>query len=142
GLAADKGKAGEHGAPAMADKLTFTTTVDSTATPKVVFAPAKTGFQITDTSLTGGLRRTDTHQVTVGLGLATKKGLADPASLSGFVFSGAGLSGPRVAVRSAAGNVLVLNRVTARATSLAQQYAIHAVDQLKSREVQLIPPPP
>jgi hypothetical protein len=141
-LAADKDKPGAHGAPAMADKLTFTTTVDLTATPKVVFAPAAAGFQITDASLTGVARRTDSHQVTVGLALDTKRGLADLASLRGYVFSGAGL-GSRVAVRSAGGsNVLVLNRITARAASPAQQYALVAVDQLKSREVQLIPPPP
>jgi hypothetical protein len=140
-LAADKAAPGAGGAPAIADKLTFTTTVDLTAMPKVVFAPAKTGFQITNASLTGVVSRMDTHVVTVGLALQPK-GTVALTSLRGFVFSGQGL-GTGVAVgRPGGSQVLVLNRVTASATSRAEQLALQMVDQLKSREVQLIPPPP
>ncbi len=140
GLAAPKSDPGAAGAPTMADKLTFTTIVDLTASPKVVFAPARTGFQIADASLTGTARRKDAHQVTVGLALDPKgKGIAALSSLRGFVFSGGGIGGTRVAIGSrAAGEVLVLNRVTATTTSPAEQLAVLAIDQLKSRELQLI----
>jgi hypothetical protein len=144
GLAADKDKPGGSGAPAMADKLTFTTTVDLTATPKVVFSPAATGFQITDASLTPSATRKDVHQVIVGLALDTD-GTAPLSSLRGFVFSSAratGISGRRAVVRrrQPQSKVLVLNRVTASTTSNAEQIAVYMIDQLKSRELQLIPP--
>jgi hypothetical protein len=140
-LAADKAKPGAGGAPAMADKLTFTTMVDLVATPKVVFAPVKTPFQVTDASLTGTVRRKDTHQVTVGLALEPS-GTVALASLNRYVFSGAGLSGTRVTAGRAGGSqTLVLNRITATATSRAEQLALVMIDQLKSRELQLIPPP-
>jgi hypothetical protein len=140
GLAANKAGPGGAGAPVMADKLTFTTTVDLIAMPKVVFAPAAKGFQVADASATGTLRRTDGHQVTVGLALDPKgKGIAALSSLRGFVFSGAALGGTRVALGlRAGGGVLVLNRVTATTTSPAEQLAVLAIDQLKSRELQLI----
>lgn len=139
-LAAEQGKPGAGGAPAIADKLTFTTTIDFTGSPKVVFAPAAKGFQITDTSLTGFVNRMDTHVVTVGLAL-DPKGVVAVTSLRGFVFSGQGLA-TRVAGQPGPAPVLVLNRVTATATSPAERLALQMVDQLKSREVQLIPPPP
>jgi hypothetical protein len=138
-LAAEKAKPGAGGAPTMADQLTFTTMVDLIATPKVVFSPVKTSFQITDASLIGTLRRKDTHQVTVGLALEPS-GTAAIASLRGYVFSGGGASGTQVTVGRAGGSqTLVLNRITATATSRAEQLALTAIDQLKSRELQLIP---
>ncbi|SFI61449.1 hypothetical protein [Bradyrhizobium sp. Gha] len=140
GLAANKADPGGSGAPVMADKLTFTTMIDLIAMPKVVFAPVGNAFQVADASATGTLRRTDAHQVTVGLALAPKgKGLAALSALKGFVFSGAALGGARVAIGSKArGDLLVLNRVTATTTSYAEQLAVLAIDQLKSRELQLI----
>jgi hypothetical protein len=132
---------GKDNAAAMADKLTFTTTVDLTAMPRVVFAPAATGFQITDASLTGMLQRMDAHQVTVGLAL-DPKGTVAVTALRGFVFSGQGLGTGVAGGRQGGSSVLVLNRVTATATSRAARLALQAVDQLKSREVQLIAPPP
>jgi hypothetical protein len=139
GLAANKADPGGAGAPVMADQLTFTTMVDLIATPKVVFAPVPTRFQVTDASATGTLRRTDAHQVTVGLALDPKgKGMAALSSLRGFVFSGAALGGTRIALGSRAGGLLVLNRVTASTTSPAEQLAALAIDQLKSRELQLV----
>jgi hypothetical protein len=140
GLAAPKTEPGGSGTPNMADELTFTTVVDFTVSPVVKFAPVKTGFNIVDASLTGLARRTDKHQVTVGLALDPKgKGIAALSSLRGFVFSGAGLGGTRVTVGSPTrGNLVLLNRVTAMATSPAEQLAVLAIDQLKSRELQLI----
>ena len=131
-LSADKG-----GPPTMADKLTFTTVVDISAMPKVVFAPVTSGFQLADASLTGVAKRTDMHQVTVGLAIDTKA-TAALGLLRNYLFSrqrGAG-----VAVASPpGGGVLVVTSLTAHANTGAQQLAIVAVDQLKSREVQIIP---
>jgi hypothetical protein len=139
-LAPDKAGAGSP-APPLADNLTFTTGFDLSATPKVVFAPVKTSFQITDASVTGMLSRKDTHQVTVGLAMEPTGAVA-LASLSGYVFSGAGLSGQQIAFgRPGGGQTVVLRRITATATSRAEQLALLVIDQLKSRELQLIPPP-
>jgi hypothetical protein len=127
------------GAPTMTDQLTFTTTLDVSASPKVVFAQRKTGFQITDASFTGLVRRKDAHQVTVGLALDPKgKAIAALESLRGYIFAVKPVAG----ARSAAGGALVtLNRVTASTRTPAEQLAVLAIDQLKSREVQLIPSP-
>lgn len=138
-LAADKAAPGAGGAPAMADDLTFTTMIDVSATPAVIFAPVTSGFQVSDATSTGTLRRRDAHQVTVGLALEPSGNVA-LSSLRGFVFSGAGT---RVAVgRANRGEALVLNRITGTATTRAEALALHMVDQLKSRQLQLIPPPP
>jgi hypothetical protein len=132
--------------PALADKLTFTTTVDLIATPKVVFAPFKTGFRVADATLTGTAKRTDSHQVLVGLALDSTA-IATLASLRGFVFSterSTGVSGPRQAVGRKPGGdqVPVLHSVVASPTSSAEVIALIIIDQLKSRELQLRPPPP
>jgi hypothetical protein len=141
GLAGNKDIPGGAGAPVMADKLTFTTTVDLMATPTVTFAPVPKTFQVADATATGTLKRTDAHQVTVGLALDPKgKGIAALSELRGFVFSGAALGGPRFAAGPRArGGVLVANRVIATTTSPAEQLAVLAIDQLKSRELQLVP---
>jgi hypothetical protein len=127
--------------PPLADKLTFTTAFDISATPKVVFAPVKSGLQLTDATATGALTRKDTHQVIVGLAMEPAGAVAVSA-LSGYVFSGAALSRPgATSGRRDVGQTLVLRRVTATAASPAEQLALVVIDQLKSRELQLIPPP-
>jgi hypothetical protein len=144
GLAPDPGKkAGDGTTPAMADILTFTTAVDLIATPKVTFAQVKTGFNIADASATGTARRTDVHQVTLALALDPKS-TAPLTSLRGYVFSSersSGSPGRRIASGRGEGQsqVVVLNRITASATSRAAQLALIKIDQLKSRELQLIP---
>jgi len=128
--------------PAMADKLTFTTVLDLSVTPKVVFAQAGPGFQVLDGSGTGLARRRDTHQVIVGLALEPTGPVALD-SLRGFVFSGAGISETPLAAgrRRGKGLVVVGNRVTASTTSGAERLAVQIIDQVKSKELQLIPPP-
>ena len=140
--AAAKGASpGGAGPPALADQLTFTTTIDVTPSPKFVFAPVKTAFQITDASQSAGLlRRKDTHQVTVAVALQPS-GTAVLSSLQGYVFSGAGLPGTPVSIGRPGVQTLMLNRITATATSGAEQVALHAIDQVQSRQVQLLPPP-
>jgi hypothetical protein len=125
----------------MTDDLTFTTTVDVSATPSVTFLPVpKSGFQVSDANATALLSRKDAHEVTVAVALnpSDKATLAALNSLKGFVFSGPALGGPRVAATlPAGGTLLMLNRVTATATTPAQQLAVYAIDQLKSSQVQL-----
>lgn len=137
GLAPKPGTTGASAnMPAMADKLTFTTTIDFSATPKVVFAPLTAGFQVVDGSLTGLARRKDQHQVVVGLAVD-----ALPVNaLRGFVFSG--IVGPQVtARRRGGGEILVLERITAAAASPAEALAAQMNDQVKRKELQLILPP-
>jgi hypothetical protein len=136
GLAAHQADPGAGGAPTMADQLTFTTTIDVSVTPSVTFNPVTSGFQVTDSNATAMLSRIDAHQVSVGLALDPKgKGFAALTGLRGVVFSGLG-GAPRVA--ASRGGLLMLNRVTANTNNGAEQLAVLAIDQLKSREFQLI----
>lgn len=139
----------EKGAPpTMADKLTFSTMVDLSVMPRVVFAPVKSGFQPSDASLTGVARRTDVHKVAVGLAL-DPKAAATLASLRNYLFS-AERSG-RVSASAALTGVAAVpgprlgliegNTLTATAGTPAERLAVIAVDQLKSREVQIVPTP-
>jgi hypothetical protein len=139
GLAPAKADPGAGGAPTIADKLTFTTTIDGSTNPKVTFTPAGKLLQVSDTTVTGLLKRVDTHQVTVGLALGASA-TAYLGSLRGYLFS-AGRSAGAAAAPAAVGNVLVANTLTAQARTSAEQLAVIAVDQLKSKEVQLVPVP-
>ena len=82
-------KPGDKGPPTLVDDLKFTTAVDGTGMPKVVFAPLGSAFRLTDASVTGFVKRTDIHQVTVGLALDDKSA-TDAGALEGFLFPGAG----------------------------------------------------
>jgi hypothetical protein len=134
---ASPGSAG--GPPSIADKLTFTTTIDATLTPNIVFSPVTTTLQMSDVTITGLARRMDTHQVTVGLAVDSKA-IADLTSLRNYLFSTR--SGPATGVGTRAGSlsntVITLNTLTARANTNAEGLAAFAVDQLKSREIQLV----
>jgi hypothetical protein len=132
GLSADKAKPGEAGAPTMVDNLKFTTTIDLSGGPKLVFAPVGHRFQLADASLTGLAKRSDVHQVTVGLAV-TPTGAMDVAPLRGFLFSGLSSGGPTLAGR---GSVVLGSRVT----GVGRQLAVLAIDQFKIREIQLINP--
>jgi hypothetical protein len=130
------------GAPTIADKLTFTTTIDGTVTPTVTFTPVGRGFQVASASLPGTLRRTDTHKVTVGLAIEPAA-TASIASIRNYIFSTRrGEGSPAPAVSSGpAGRVLLANSLTAHAGTGAESLAVLAVDQLKSREVQIVTAP-
>jgi hypothetical protein len=140
GLAPKPGATGPAAStPAMADKLTFTTVIDISATPKVVFAPVGANFQVADATGTGLLRRRDQHQVIVAVAV-------DPLdSVRGFVFSGAGipetLPGQRRVNSRVSSELYVGNRVTATTRSGAEDIAVRMIDQVKSREFQLVLPP-
>ena len=142
-LSGAKAKPGQVDTPTMTDDLKFTTTVDLSGTPKVVFSPVGSAFQLADASLTGLAKRSDVHEVTVGLAIAPS-GIADVGLFRGTLFSGPGGGGRalRPAARgTASGRVLVGNRVTGTSSTLAEQLAVLAIDQVKSREIKLITSP-
>jgi hypothetical protein len=60
---------GKIGAPAMADTITFTTTVSAGAPPKVELNQVGNRFQFTNASSGFNASRVDKHQVIIGLGL-------------------------------------------------------------------------
>lgn len=129
-------------APTMADKLTFTTIVNLSATPRVEFTPVATGLQVTSASLNPSLVRTDTHQVTVALAVDTGE-IIDLQSLRTYLFSKRGdfASSGRAAPLgggSPGTPIVVGNRVTGEARTRSEALAIIAIDQLKSRELQLV----
>jgi hypothetical protein len=133
---------GDKGAPpTITDDLTFTTTLSASANPMVTFTPVGTALQFTDASLTGAVKRSDVHEVTVGLAI-DKTGLPNLAPLRAYLFSdrrnGAGLvqSGPAVI----SGGLFIGNRVIGGG-SVAEQLAVIAIDQAKSQQVQLVTPP-
>lgn len=138
GLSADKANPGAIGPPTIADKLTFTTTIDGSASPKVLFSPVGTGFQVSDASITGMASRTDAHQVSVGLAL-DPSAMVSLTSLRGYLFSRErSIGAPAASVAGAPSGVLVVNTLTAQARTSAEKLAVIAIDQLKSREVQLV----
>lgn len=144
GLSVDKAKPGQTGAPTMSDNLKFTTTVDLSGTPKVIFTPIGTGFQFADASLTGMVQRMDVHQVTIGLALSPS-GVADVGTLRGFLSSGLStaaakpaVAGRKAVAKASAGPVVVGNRITGAGSTPAEELAVLVIDQVKSREVVLV----
>jgi hypothetical protein len=143
GLSSDKAKPGADGAPTMVDDLKFTTAVDLSGMPKVVFTPVGTEFQPLDASLTGLARRSDVHEVTVGLAVLPS-GLVDAGPLRGFLFPGPNIAGRASGLTDrtlGAGALFVGNRVTGKGRTPAERLAVNAVDQVKSQQIQLIASP-
>jgi hypothetical protein len=134
------GKPGAGNAPTVADELTFTTTINASANPSIVFTQITDAFQLVNASLNASAMRTDMHQVTVGLAISPD-GMVELGPLRSYLFSGAG-GGRQVTRgrRSPAPMLYVGARVTGGG-SPSEVLAVTAIDQLKSRELQLIPPP-
>jgi hypothetical protein len=128
-------------APTMADKLTFTTRINASATPKIEFTPVSDAFQITNVSFTASAVRSDVHQVTVALAVAPS-GMSQLDPFRSYLFSAERSAGyaPGARVAGRAGTLVIGRRVTGGGTP-AEALAVIAIDQLKSRELQLIPPP-
>ncbi|MGF6312216.1 hypothetical protein ABIB82_006114 [Bradyrhizobium sp. i1.8.4] len=136
--ATDGSKAGNVAAtaPTFTDKLTFTTTVDFSGSPKVTFAPVGSRFQFADAMVKGSVQRTDTHKVYVALALEPA-GVVSSAALHNFQFASPVLvtaGGKRIAKSK----TVVGTTVTAQIRTRGQEIAVSAVDQLQSREVQFI----
>jgi hypothetical protein len=137
-LSGEEAKPGVIGAPTMADKLTFTTAINASANPKVEFAPLNNTFRPLNIALSASADRTDTHQVTVALAIADA-GFVELEPFRAFLFSparSARVAGGRVSASA----VVVGRRVTGGGTP-SERLAVIAVDQIKSRELQIIPPP-
>jgi hypothetical protein len=101
-----------------------------------VFTPITPAFQLVSASVNALADRIDVHKVTIGLAIAPS-GLVELAPLRSYLFgAGRTVTGPV----GSGGTVYVGARVIGRG-SAAEQLAVIAVDQFKSREVQLIPPP-
>lgn len=128
--------------PTMADNLTFTTTLDFSVTPKITFTPTGTAFQLTDAAVTGELKRTDMHEVTMGLALPTSA-VSYLSSLRSFIFTPARSvaieSGNTSSGRKGSAKSIVLGARVNGGGTPAEALAVYAVDQLKSRQFQLIP---
>jgi hypothetical protein len=60
------------GPPTMVDTITFTTTLNASATPTIILMPVTAAAQLTNASVTGTLMRQDVHEVIVGLGLPSQ----------------------------------------------------------------------
>jgi hypothetical protein len=133
---------GDKGAPpTMTDDLTFTTTVSASVNPVVTFTPLGAAFQISDASLSAAVKRSDVHEVTVGIAI-DKTGVPNLAPLRSYLFSsrrdasGLGPSGSA----AISGRLFIGNRVIGGG-STAEQLAVIAIDQVKSQQIQLIPAP-
>jgi hypothetical protein len=137
GPAAQQGK----GPPTMVDKLTFTTAINVSATPKVEFTPVSDRFQLANASLKASADRSDRHEVAIGLAIAGI-GVDEVGPIRQFGFSpdrgAATVVSP--GSRRARYGLYQGVRVTGDGTP-AERRAVEAVDQVKSRELQLIPAP-
>lgn len=137
----EPGKGAAAGTPTMTDKLIFKTEVRGSVNPTVVFTPVSSAFQLTNASLTAAASRIDTHQVIVALAIDASS-LSELDPVRSFLFSSD--RGARTAAAPAGRDlspVFVGRRVTGGARTRSEALAIMAIDQLKSRELQLIPPP-
>jgi hypothetical protein len=131
-----------EGPPTMADTLTFTTTVNLSATPKVEFSPVNDAFQLANASFIAEAIRTDVHKVSVALAI-TPAGVANLGPLRSYLFSserGARVAARGVGARSFERPVTIGERVIGGGTA-SETLAVVAIDLLKRREFQLIPPP-
>jgi hypothetical protein len=115
----------QQGPPTMADTLTYTTAITASATPKIEFAPVNQAFQLASASLNGTADRTDIHKVIVALAIS-------PGSITELDPVRRGLLAP------SQGSLVVGRRVTGGGTS-SEQLAVRAIDQIKSREFQIVP---
>lgn len=142
GLAGSSAKPGEGGPPTMTDKLSFTTTIDASATPKITFTPTGSAFQLTDATLTGEVKRTDLHKVFVALAVPTNASVYLD-SLRSYLFSPArGIAtAPSVAGGRRGASSLVVGTQVIGGGTQAEALAVLAIDQLKSRELELVPSP-
>jgi hypothetical protein len=90
--------------------------------------------------LTAGADRSDVHQVSVGLAIAPS-GMTELDSVRTFLFSRErNVAGSGGAATNAA-PVVIGKRITGKGRTPAEYLAVVAVDQFKSRQFQLIPPP-
>lgn len=126
-------------APTLTDKLIFTTQIDFSGTPKVTFTPIGKGFQFADASVTGMVKRVDTHKVYVALALEPA-GAVSSSALHSYLFPSQQLitsPGTKATAKSKA-TVVQGGGVTAEAGTMAKQLAVGAIADVRAREVTII----
>jgi hypothetical protein len=134
--------AGEKGTPpTMTDDLTFTTTLSASATPTATFTPLGTALQLSDASFTASFKRSDVHEVTVGVAI-DKHAVSNLAPVRSALFSErrdpTGLGTSRTAAIS--GGLYIGNRIIGGGSG-SERLAVIANDQAKSEKVQIIAAP-
>ena len=135
GPAAQQGK----GPPTMVDKLTFTTMINLSATPKVEFTPTGDRFQLLNANLKASADRSDRHEVAIGLAIA-RIGVDEVGPIRQFGFSPpTGGQWHPEAARPISGLYQGARVTGGRYTRRAASRRGHQSFQVKSREVQLIP---
>jgi hypothetical protein len=128
--------------PAMTDDLVFTTTKSVSVNPAISFTPLGRSLQVSDASLMGSFKRSDVHEVIVGVAI-DKDDVPDLAPVRGYLFSDRRNGNPLVAARPAAftgSGLFIGNRVIGGGTN-SQRLAVIANDQAKSPQVQIVTPP-
>jgi hypothetical protein len=141
--AASSGSSSPSGSafPTMADKLAFTTTIDASLTPMITFSPVGTAFQVANASLTGLAKRTDLHKVTVALATESSA-IQSLGSIRNYFFSRRSAEGaPTAAAAPKPPGVFPLSSITGSAHTNAQVLALLAIEQLKIREIIILPGP-
>lgn len=130
-------------APTYTEKLIFTTTIDSSVKPTLTFTPIKRYFQFADASVTGLAKRVDTHKVYISLAVQPT-GAAALASLQSYLFPAPAIvplakgSALKTNTAFAATGVAIGNSVIAEPRTPGEVLALTAVDQVRSREIDLV----
>jgi hypothetical protein len=128
------------GTQPLADQLTFTTTIDLSITPKVVFTPIGPNFQATDLSGTFAIQRKDMHQVTIGVSTNGAAAQAHLNELGDFAFSRTPAPTPaakRAEPAAKLGAPATFNTFIVTPNTLAEFYAAKQADLLLSRQLQI-----
>ena len=133
------------GAAPLVDQLAFTTTIDVSLTPKIVFKQIGSDFQPADLSGTFDAQRIDNHQVTIGVALDSTA-QAQLAELRDFVYSrkstpaAAAKPTPKAAkptARLPAQNSLTFQTIIVAPTTEAEWLSALAVDQFLNHQLQI-----
>jgi hypothetical protein len=114
------------GPPTMADVLTYTTLITGTVNPQITFTPVTSAFRLTTASISATADRSDAHKVTIALALPPDV-LVDLDPVRGQLYG-----------RRGNGGWIVGRRVTGGG-SASERLAVAVVDQIKSREVKIVP---
>jgi len=128
------------GAQPLADQLIFTTTIDLSLAPKVVFTPVGPNFQATDLSGTFGIRRVDMHQVTIGVATNGAAAQAQVEELGNFAFSRTPAPTPAAKAAEPAvklGAPATFNTFIVTPRTMEEFYAAKQADILLSRQLQI-----
>jgi hypothetical protein len=127
------------GPPTLTDKLTFTTSITGGLNPVATFVPIGRNFQVSGANLNGLADRIDVHQVTIGLAIAPTE-VTELGSFRSYLFSPARIAARQQQGPSVLTSVFIGNRVIGGGTP-SEKLALIAIDQSKSRELELIPAP-